>query len=114
MKPSISHKLEALVERFEEVGVLLSEPDVIADQDRFRRLSMEYAQLEPVVKTFRDYQQATDDLASAQEMLQDPDAELRAMAADESEAAQVRQQTLNTELQKLLLPRDPHDSSNIF
>ncbi len=114
MKPSISHKLEALVERFEEVGVLLSEPDVIANQDRFRRLSMEYAQLEPVVKTFRDYRQATEDLASAREMLQDPDAELRAMAADESEAAQARQQILNTELQKLLLPRDPHDSSNIF
>ena len=114
MKPSVAHKLEQITDRFEEVGALLSDPEVIGDQPRFRQLSMEYAQLEPVVKAFRDYQRTETALAAAQEMLKDPDPELRAMAADEVEQVRARHAELEAELQRLLLPKDPHDQSNIF
>ena len=73
MKQSIYTKLETLAERFEEVGSLLSDPDTINDQNRFRALSQEYAQLTPVVNSFQDYRQTLDDIDSAQEMLRDSD-----------------------------------------
>ena len=114
MKPSVVQKLETLVERFEEVQALLSDPDVIGDQNRFRALSKEYAQLEDVVRSFREYQDAQGDLTSAHEMLQEDDAEMREMAQEEIKAAKAQIETLEQELQILLLPRDPQDDSNCF
>ena len=114
MKPSVVQKLETLVERFEEVQALLGDPDVIGDQNRFRSLSKEYAQLEDVVKSFRDYQGAQEDLASANEMMQEDDAEMREMAQEEIKAAKASIETLEQALQILLLPRDPQDDSNCF
>ena len=63
MKESVYRKLETLVERYEEVQALLSDPSVISDQNRFRTLSKEYSELEEVVKTFLAYQQAQEDLS---------------------------------------------------
>lgn len=114
MKESIRQKLENLSERHEEVGMMLSDPGIISDQNKFRELSMEYSQLEPVSKTFGDYQRAQDDLESANEMLRENDAEMREMAEEEKKDAQQRLEQLELELQKLLLPRDPYDNSNIF
>lgn len=114
MKDTILNKLENLQERYEEVGLLLGDPDVISDQNKFRELSMEYSQLEPVTKTFADYQTAQDDLTTSEEMLKDSDPDLREMAQEEHKDAQQRIETLGVELQKLLLPKDPHDNSNIF
>ncbi|MEN8771158.1 MAG: peptide chain release factor 1 [Glaciecola sp.] len=114
MKPSVVQKLETLVERFEEVQALLSDPVVIGDQNRFRALSKEYAQLEDVVRSFREYQDAQGDLTSAHEMLQEDDAEMREMAQEEIKAAKAQIETLEQELQILLLPRDPQDDSNCF
>ena len=114
MKESIRSKLEHLSDRFEEVGVLLSTPDVIGNQARFRALSIEYSELEPVVKCFAQYRHALDDIASAEQMLKDPDADMRAMAQDELTAAKTRSERLELDLQKLLLPSDPYDNSNIF
>ncbi|MGD8379093.1 MAG: peptide chain release factor 1 [Gammaproteobacteria bacterium] len=114
MKDSIRDKLESLTGRFEEVGHLLSDPDTIADQNRFRDLSREFAQLEKVVATYREHQQATADIAAAREMAGDNDAAMREMATEELSAAQSRAEALELQLQKLLLPRDPHDDSNIF
>lgn len=114
MKESIRQKLENLSERHEEVGMMLGDPDIISDQNKFRELSMEYSQLEPVSKAFADYQRARDDLASANEMLREDDAEMREMAEEEKKDAQQRLEQLELELQKLLLPRDPHDNSNIY
>ncbi len=114
MKESIQRKLESLLDRHEEIGALLSERDVLADPDRFRSLSIEYAQLEPVVKCFREYRQASNDLASAEEMLRDPDPELRSMASEEQAATRSRRESLEWDLQRLLLPQDPNDNSNIF
>lgn len=114
MKPSILNKLELLSARHEEIAGLLSEPEVINDQNKFRSLSMEYAQLEDVVKVFAEYQSAEQDRQGAEEMLKDDDAELREMAEEELNDARQSMEALELELQKLLLPKDPNDSSNVF
>ncbi|HET8807171.1 MAG TPA: peptide chain release factor 1 [Methylophaga sp.] len=114
MKDSIRHKLEALTERHEEISGLLSEPSVMADQKKFRTLSQEYAQLEPVIKNFATYLKTLSDIAEAQAMLAESDPELRQMARDEMYAAEERQEALELELQKLLLPKDPNDQRNIY
>ena len=81
MKPSIVAKLEALHERHEEVQALLGDAQTIADQERFRALSREYAQLSDVSRCFTDWQQVQEDIETAQMMLDDP--EMREMAQDE-------------------------------
>lgn len=112
MKTSILTKLENLNERYEEIAHLLGDGDVIADQDQFRKLSIEYSQLEPVALSFRDYRQTQEDLETAQEMLADP--EMKAMAEEEILSAKDKMAAQELELQKALLPKDPHDDSNIF
>lgn len=114
MKASIRTKLEGLSERLAEVSGLLAEPSVIGKQGRFRTLSKEYAELSPVVESFRQYQQAEDDIAAAQEMSRDSDPEMREMAQEELSRAETRQQELEQGLQVLLLPRDPADERNLF
>ena len=114
MKPSIQHKLETIADRLEEVGALLSDPDVMSDQNQFRELSKEYAQIDPVVKCFKDYQSTLDDLNEAESLLKDDDPEMREMGEEEIKTAKARQETLELELQKLLLPTDPNDDSNTF
>ncbi|WP_411359291.1 peptide chain release factor 1 [Pseudidiomarina salilacus] len=109
MNPSITRKLEALLERYEEVQHLLSDPGIIADQDKFRGLSREYSQLEELVKCFRAYQQAQEDAQAAQEMIAEDDAEMREMGELELAQAKEKQEQLEQELQILLLPRDPND-----
>jgi len=114
MKDSILNKLHALVDRHEEVAGLMADPNVINDQNQFRELSQEYAQLEPVVKCFQNYNAAADDLNAAEEMLKDDDADVREMAIEEKKETNKKIESLELELQKLLLPKDPNDNSNIF
>ncbi len=114
MKPSILVKLETLEERYEEVQHLLGDPSVISDQDKFRALSKEYSQLEEVTKCFQAYKQAQDDLAAAEEMANEDDAEMREMAQEEIKEAKVEIERLEDELQVLLIPKDPNDERNCF
>ena len=114
MKESIQARLEAVAERHEEVAALLGDPEIIQDQDRFRDLSKEYAQLEPVVKTFAAFQQAQADKQSAEEMAADDDPDMRAMAEEELATASEAITGLEDKLQLLLLPRDPRDEYNVF
>ena len=114
MKESILNKLNNLIDRHEEVAGLMSEPDVMSDQNKFRDLSKEYAQIEPVVICYKKYVAAKKDLASAEEMIKDSDPDLREMAEEEKETARENIETLELELQKLLLPKDPRDNSNVF
>jgi len=114
VKASIRLKLEGLQERHEEIAALLGDPDTISDQNRFRDLSREYAQLEPVVKAYSDHVTTSSDLESAKEMANDSDPEMRDMAKEEIAAAEEKLSTLDDELQKLLLPRDPRDANNVF
>lgn len=114
MKTSLLNKLSSLVERHEELAALLSDPHVINDQAHFRDYSKEYAQLQPIVQCFQRYQLVLDVIVNAQELLQDEDVELRAMAEVELKQAQLQQQELEQELQLLLLPQDPNDQRNVF
>ncbi len=114
MKPSIEKKLQTLVERHEEVSALLSDADVISKQNRFRELSKEYAQLGPIVDTFKRYGICQQNITSAKELLNEADAELQALAKQELKNEEEQLAVLESELQLLLLPRDPHDDSNIF
>ncbi|MDH5433974.1 MAG: peptide chain release factor 1, partial [Gammaproteobacteria bacterium] len=114
MKDSILHKLQGLTERHEELGHLLGDPDVISDQNKFRDLSKEYAQLEDVVGGFKKYQQILADLEAAEEMLNDSDPEMRELAEEDYKQSKSQLEPAELELQKLLLPKDPNDSKNIF
>lgn len=114
MKPSIRQKLDHLAQRFEEITALLAEPSIQNDQDRFRALSREYAQLNPLVGCFNKYLGAIEDLSYAQSLLDDRDPQVRSLAKEELADAEDRKEALEKELQILLLPRDPNDERNIF
>ncbi|WP_199609332.1 peptide chain release factor 1 [Flocculibacter collagenilyticus] len=114
MKESVYRKLEALVERYEEVQALLSDPEVIGNQDKFRALSKEYSELEGVTKTFQAYQQAVEDVAAAEEMLKDNDPDMREMAQEEFKEAKEQVEKLADDIQILMLPKDPKDDNNCF
>jgi peptide chain release factor 1 len=114
MKASIQSKLENLVDRLDEISALLADPDVIDDQDRFRALSREYAQVNPVVSIFKKYQDTLNDIDEARALLEESDSEMREMAEEELKTANDRKQQLENELQVMMLPRDPNDEKNIF
>jgi peptide chain release factor 1 len=112
MTPSIRRKLEALAERHQEIGLLLSQPEVLADNNRFRELSQEYAQLEPVVASLHEHDQAARELVESRTMLDD--AELHEMAVDDVARLDQRLRELDGEMQLLLLPKDPRDEANLY
>jgi len=114
MKQSLLNKLEGLMDRHEEVAALLGDAQTIADQDRFRTLSREYAELESVVSCFRKYQQVMDDLEAATAMLDEDDPDMQEMAREEIASGEQARDELGFELQTLLLPRDPMDGHNVF
>jgi peptide chain release factor 1 len=114
MKNSLELKLQHMLERFQEVGRLLSEASVIADQDQFKTLSKEYAQLEPVATNYQTYIEAKDNLVSLQELLASDDKELAAMAEEEIDQAKQHIEGLEEQLQWHLIPKDPDDERNIY
>ncbi|HZN23848.1 MAG TPA: peptide chain release factor 1 [Burkholderiales bacterium] len=112
MKPSISAKLTQLALRLEEINALLSSQDVTGDMDNYRRLTREHAEISPVVDLYRAYRSADEDLRTAQEMAEDPAS--REFAESEIRETRERLESLESELQKQLLPKDPNDERNIF
>jgi len=112
MTPTLRRKLEALAERREELERLLSDPEVVSDNARFRDYSREFAQLEPVATALADEAAAKADLAAAEAMRDDP--ELRELAEEEIAAAHARLAALDEQLALLLVPRDPRDDGNLF
>jgi peptide chain release factor 1 len=114
MNNSILTKLEQLSMRLEEVGALLSDPDVAADQNKFRELSIEHAQLTPINEQFEKYLSTQKDIESAEEMLLEDDEEIKTMAKEEITEGKEKLEYLDLELKKALLPKDPNDSRNII
>ncbi|MGB0458933.1 MAG: peptide chain release factor 1 [Porticoccaceae bacterium] len=114
MKASILAKLDNLNERYQEVAALMSDAETIADQNKFRDLSKEYAELEPVVKAYLSYQEVLNNLAEAKLLLKDSDPDMRAMAQEELAEAESQLEPLEFDLQRQLLPKDPNDDSNVF
>jgi peptide chain release factor 1 len=112
MKPSMHSKLAQLERRLGEIDGLLAREDSARDMERFKSLARERAEIEPVVLRFRDYSRAASDFAGAQQLLADPD--MKSLAEEESQVARGRMDTLEADLQRLLLPQDPNDERNIF
>ena len=112
MKPSLQTKLAHLATRLADIDTQLASESATRDMNRFRSLSQERAEIEPVVARYQDYQRAQNDEVGAQQMLADP--EMRAMAEEEIAASRARQAELAEELQRLLLPKDPNDERNVF
>ena len=114
MNPAIQERLDRLIDRAEELNGLLSQPDVINNQAEFRKLSQEYAEVSPVVSKYEQYRKAAHELDNINSMLKDSDADMRAMAQEELPGAEQTLQDTESELQSLLLPRDPNDQRNVF
>src|SRR5712675_1304600 len=112
MKASIAAKLDQKRQRLVDVSALLSSENATHDMEQFRKLSREHAELEPVVALFNRYRDTEQDVAEAQELLADP--EMKSYAEGEIKAGRERLVALESELQKLLLPKDPNDERNIF
>jgi len=114
MNQGMRQRLSEARERFEEIEHLLASPDVIGDRKQFEQLSREYAELEPVIQVWQRYRDHEAAMTEAQELLKTGDGEMRKLALDELESLESKTETLEQQLQKLLLPRDPNDERNIF
>jgi peptide chain release factor 1 len=112
MKPSMLKKLASLSERLDELNRLLSSENATVDMDSFRKLSQEHAEITPIVEQYHAFEKYEADIAEAQKMLADP--EMKAFAQEEIESGKEKLEAIETELQKLLLPKDPNDERNIF
>jgi peptide chain release factor 1 len=112
MKTFLRSKLETLAERLSDLERLLSAPDIMADMKAYRTLSKEHADLTPTVGRFNRYLKIEQDIAAAQEMLQDAD--MAEMAREEIAAGENEKTQLEDELQRLLLPKDPDDERAAF
>lgn len=114
MKSSLLKKLDVLVARHAEVADLLSSTAVIQDQDQFRVLSQEHAKLAPVVACYQDWRHLQSEQAGVAALLQDGDADMRALAGDEQVRLEADLVRTTDQLQRLLLPEDPNDQCNVF
>jgi peptide chain release factor 1 len=114
MKRSLKSKIEQMYERFNEISRLLSEKNVVDNHELFKSLSKEYAQLEPISKAFENYLYADKNLASLQELSQEVDPQISAMAEEELFDAEKSLEKCDEALQILLIPNDPYDTRNIY
>ncbi|HYP71324.1 MAG TPA: peptide chain release factor 1 [Variovorax sp.] len=112
MKSFLRQQLERYAQRLEELDFLLSREDIMGDMSQYRVLSREHAQVTQVAGRYQRYKQVEQDLAGAREMLEDPD--MAEMAREEIESGEAELVKLESELQRLLLPKDPDDARNAF
>ena len=112
MKPSMQKKLAALSDRIEELNTLLSSETITNDMDQYRKITKEHSDITPIVDEYHAYKKNEDNLNEAQSMLSDP--EMKEFAQEEIEQCKLKLVTIEDNLQKLLLPKDPSDEKNIF
>ncbi len=103
-----------MADRYEEIALLLAQPEAFSDPDRFRNLSREYAHIEPVVLAWKAWRDADTAIQEAQQMLTEPELDLRRMAAEDIRLNKSLAEDLEQQIQLLLLPVDPNDQRNIF
>ena len=104
MKPSMLAKLEHLSDRLAEIDELLMQPEVVSDQENYRKLNREHAELAPVVALYRDFSRIQQDIDTAREMLADP--EMKEFAQQEIDGAEKKMAGIEDELQLMLLPKN--------
>jgi peptide chain release factor 1 len=107
-------RLAELEKEYQEVEARLADPDLIADQSRYRHVARRYRELEPIVALYRQHQRRRDDLDAAREMLADATGDDRALVRAELDAAEEDMARLTDELRVLLLPPDPNDQRNVI
>ncbi len=107
-------KLQGIAERYDLLERMMSDPAVIADRSAYQRCSREHAELAPVVAGYRQYQKTISELDESRELLSDSDPAIRAMARDETQRLETRQEQLEAELQQMLIPKDPADEKNVI
>lgn len=107
-------KLEAINARFEEIGISLTNPEVVGDTKKFSSLSREYRELEKIVNAYKKYQGLLEDIAFHKEVLQGDDEEMRQMAKSDMDALEEQKEKMEEEIRQLLIPKDPQDDKNII
>lgn len=109
----ILQKLEGVKIRFDEVSELITDPEIMADMDRYVKLNKEYKDLQPLIEAYKEYKQLLDDLEADKKIIeQESDEELRAMAKQELEELNKKKQPLEDKIKMLLIPKDPEDDKN--
>jgi peptide chain release factor 1 len=106
-------RLEQIEARYEDLGRQLADPELIGDQPKYQKAAKQHRDLEPVVEKFREYRQLVNGIADARGMLNESDADIREMAAQELVELEARKPQIEEELKVLLLPKDPNDEKNV-
>lgn len=115
MKKSLREKLTKIAARHQQIEALLADPKIISDQNKFRDLSKEFSECDPIVEHYNAYLRAEDDIQKAKEMIEEENDEaLRSMAEEEVNELQAKLEKEMQELEILLLPVDPNDKRNVF
>jgi peptide chain release factor 1 len=107
-------KLESVENHYNSLANLLNNPEILKDREQYKKLSQEYAELTPLIETYREYKRVEQEIENNQNLLHDEDEEIQALAKDEIQALKERQQELRSSLEVLLLPKDPLDKKNII
>jgi peptide chain release factor 1 len=106
-------RLDQLEARYEELGLQLSDPKIVNDQENYRKVAKQHRDMEPTVEKFREYRKLRSSIADAKAMLAESDADMREMAQAELDELEPKLTTTEEELKVLLLPKDPNDDKNI-
>ena len=108
-------RLEELVDKLDTINNQLTDPDVVSDQNKFRKLMKEQSDLSPIVEKYHEYKDAKTTIEDSLEILEEEsDEELREMAKEEMNEAKANLETIEQDLKILLLPKDPNDSKNVI
>jgi peptide chain release factor 1 len=106
-------RLEQIEARFQDLSAQMADPEVLGDHEKYQKIAKQHRELEPVVDKFREYRQVKTGIADARAMLNESDADIRAMAQDELTALEAREPQIEEDLKLLLLPKDPNDEKNV-
>ena len=111
----ILDRLNFIENKYDELSVKISDPSIMANQNEWRRLCKEHADLEIIVNKYKEYKETIDDLEANKEMLsEESDSEMREMINVEIKELSIEKVSLESEIQILLLPKDPNDDKNVF
>lgn len=114
MKASIESKLDILVDRYEEIGLLLSDPSVIGNQEKFRALSTEFSEIDQLVSNYKTLISKKNERIELSLLMEDSDPEIKSLAVSEDLGLEKVISDLEKVLQSLLLPKNPNDKKNVF
>ena len=114
MLESVKKKLEEIQIKFSQMESELSKPEIIENQTKFTSITKEYSNLKPIVDSFSEFKSVEENIDESNQLLNDSDSEIRALAQEELESLKNRKDSLEENLKKMLLPKDPNDEKNAF